>query len=607
VVARSAGRLSIGEREDGGKSVTDPSGRRGGIASSMIVTGDTKAFDITHQWHLEVHALEPRADGGATLVASITSAGLKGKLPPGTSAEVGDVSRPFLFRLGPECAVTEFARYRDAGLGASAMQQVLVRSLQWRYPAGKDEARERDALGRYEARYELREVEGAPEVRRQVLRYTEVDTYLPGRKPYLARRATLTPGGEGLVVRPGPGPWFDTLKESRTVAFESPGKKLGRFSVRTDATRVAPEGTLPEVAVTDPLWVWGDIPALEVAEEALPKPNPAWRQVELSSILERYLAELAKGPNDVAASELLAAWIRANPEQIPALLDLLRGGRFDGRVNAFMRALWAAKTPEAAKALRAVMTDGRFDRDKRNMAMWGLVQSDFHRDELLADLERLAWGGAPGDPNAVPKEDAILALGAFLRDPGDANDAAVDKAIAGFGAKLQRPTDLAELHTTLLGTGNTASDDLYEAVAPLFQHENTAIRLEAARAAAQMSPELTEAAFVRWLAGGDAPEVVAGLATGILSQYGIAGQPIPAEIVNGLIAAFQTAQVPTTRDALLSTLGSAVREGSSAAKQAINAAFMAELAKPEGTRSAQWLRALGAFVDQATMKGLPTK
>lgn len=305
--------------------------------------------------------------------------------------------------------------------------------------------------------------------------------------------------------------WMRRVEGRELVRFVLPGRDaqafVHRFEAHRDDTRLA--------ALDDTLAL-SDADFSAVDELALSTPDaidPELAALDRDAILARFLERFASEGRSASfgAARLLAAWLRAHPEETPALLAALRAGDLDPVAHASLfLALELAGTDASREALTEALVDSELTELNRSRAAVALANHGIPSRASAAALLAQARGDASGMVASV----SLLGVGTMARRAGDAP--LRDELRGELTAELERTTGAREEVVAIDALGN-ARDDVF--AAPLDERLHGArpeLRAHAADAIGKLSPEVARPMLAHRLETESDPAVV----TAILRSLG---------------------------------------------------------------------------------------
>lgn len=577
---------------------------KGGAAGGLQVQVDSpKKVEVEAGWHLDVQAVQRRPDGSTVLAARIEKGPQKVSGTPVRADETGDLTPVFLVRLDRRCAFAGFARREGVDLKGARTQQSMLATLQWQYPPtgepGRFEAVERDANGVYKARYALVEATDDTLLLRHQLAYERL--YQNSAAPIGG--SSVKPGGVGLKVRPGAGPWFDSLELDQSSEMTIGNVPVGHMKARTVA-RVVPAGDADmSVDPDDQAWVWGDLFEMQFPEAEATDADVLFGMKGIP--FEDALAEYRRLVGDPKRNlrdwvNFLRDWVRAHPEGVPAILKAIQDKQFPQQYGepAVFFALSLADTPEARAGLLAVLGDDAFGSHNQARAALALADSRTLPDGYLPELLKQSRGdgsGSAADRDGVASLTPML--GVVARTQQRQNPAAAAAAKAELMGRLEGETEPWRLQAALTGVGNLGGDEVLEPVRPFLTNEDPEVRAAAASALRSVSPDKARGLYGPALASEGDPQVREAWVRAYWNQSFEARQAPPEEVVTASATALATESNPNVLAAHIELLGMAARKGDAGARAALEALLKAELGK--APRNYSLLQVLGQYVGAA--------
>ena len=566
-------------------------------------------IESSAHWDLHVRVVRLQKDGSALLAARYL--GLRHE-DGGTAAgprPVGDTEPPFLIQVNRRCSIDRFGWRATADATGARTQQSLLILSDFALPEREGEREfagtARDERGTYDYRAALLDTGDTTLLTKRKTRYRP-QAGLGGMQNVDERVS-----GDGLQVRLAGGQWYETaiLAETRELG---PGMELlAKSDIAFTSRKV---GTAPMPIAADPDdggWVWGDL--LGAASASAPYAmDPKLAGLPLEAMLAK-IAAMAREDASVSESlALLTAWIAANPKQIPAVRAWIRthGTGTDANkqlTRRLMAALGATGLPEARALLRELALDKDFHVTLRVDAALNLATAkNFDKDDLdaLMTMSRERGEQRPEDPFATYAGTSGTALlGAAAKHLQDQGADLAQKAIEELEGKLASEKDPLYLKSAIIGAGNSGDPRLLKALEPIIAQAEPDLRLEAADALRLMPMEKTAQVFSSWIAKETHDNVKQALVHAMWLQAGDTGKALPAPLVQSALSQFAAPQQNPVREELTHLLGVAGKHDA-AAKQALVAAFQAELAKG-AQGNMELMQVIGQYVDAASLMGKP--
>ncbi|EDM79493.1 hypothetical protein PPSIR1_35242 [Plesiocystis pacifica SIR-1] len=535
-------------------------------AQMQVARDEAKIHDVERSWHLDLVALATEDDGATVLAARIQDRGMKVSVgedepesaAPEASANIDDT---FLIRLDSRCSIREFGWRTEGDLDATRQQQLMAAGLAFWAPRSTAEESTYtgvsfDATGRYEAAYAF-ETDGTLT--------GEVHSF--GQNPGAASvRSSFAPVAMTVVdstieAQLQPGQWFERLVNARDLELRFGGEPFGAHLRSTKAERADFEGFAPTVELDDGGWSWGLVPAEAPDQSQRFDPDLVGR--ELDDVLANFRDMLEGGEGVGSYGGLLRDWLRANPEQTPAVLALLEDGSFEGQSHAragIFFALGSANTEAAKDGLTALLRESSVA--NQIGAAHALSMVDSPRTEMLA---LLAEGSRDEALHPMERGTMGLALGAVAQHAELTDPEAAAEARGIIGGWLDAPADDEQIQVALAAAGNAGHDELGAAVGRYLDHEDTKVRTTATKAMRQMSPE---EAFPRLEAAmGDEQRVVRQTALETAAAVARTQGTAPSEALVELAAGSLAPDAhQAERHAAMALLGEAAKRGDADAR-----------------------------------------
>jgi hypothetical protein len=508
---------------------------------------------------LQLEALSSDAGQGAVLLASYRHANV------GAGAGVGaaELATPFLIRVDPSCHLSGFARFEKTPAAAARTQQALVHELTWRWPQRGQAVEEPDqnGVGAYVARHALVNGPSGPRVERTVLSYTAL--WSAGLAPNGAAPVMpAIPRSSALVVEPGRGPWFESLRGEETLA----GLSATDSHTVSSARRIPPEAGALDGAPTDQgRYVWENLLPRSIIARAVPevtardlRQRDAVRGLSLDQALGSFVAGVRSGKNFSETWPELKVYLEARPEMAGETMRRLRANQVpeEAEAAAFL-AMGKAQTPEAREALLQTMRDTSAEVIDRSRSVFALVDRPDVGAPLARELSRNAMGVASGGSRAqrIFARESALAVGMMAGLRGDTETeikTVALQAVPGLLAQGNTATLLSPAFGTIANIGDPATLSL---VRPYTESADPGVRAVAARSIRRMSPQETGDFAAGWLARETDASVKRELYGTIAKQAYDAQQPVTAGVVQRAIADLQSKPGLLTRKAIIKILG----------------------------------------------------
>lgn len=561
-------------------------------------------------WKLHLRVARVAKDGAAILAARFVELSFHSDDGKAPSQSGGDTKPAFLVQVNKRCGIDRYGWRTDADLRGARSQQGLLAMTNFSLPPKADGARysgvARDERGTYRYNAKLMQTPNGSIVASRKVRYQRKAG--PNTDAKVSQRVT----GTGLQVALEPGGWFRraSLAESREIG---PGLELlakSDIKLTVDLTTEQPDAIA--VDLDDGHWLWGDLFENVAASAKGQLPVDA----KLVGIpFEAFLAKVAqmkRGGAGVAETiGLLAAWMRANPGQLPKVKSwLLEQGTASDQSKALSRTLLAALgdagMPRARAVLRELALDPNYHTALRVDAALNLATARNFDNKDMDALLKLSGERLPPDPGSnlasYPAASGTALLGAAakkLREEGATELA--DKAIAALQQKLTAEQDIEFQKGAIIGAGNSGNPKLLTAMKPYMLNADTDLRLEAADALRLMPFEATADTFAQWLSEEKEANVKQALVHAMWIQSRASEKAPPDTVVDAALQQFAQPQQDVVRSELVLLLGTAAKTHDGA-RAALVALFQAEMAKGPAA-NAELLTVIGRFLDAATLMG----
>lgn len=538
-----------------GKATVHP--ERMGIASDAR---DASATPSLHQAtaRLALEVLETSDTAGATLVARFEGAAM-----PGVE---GDLSAPFLVRVGRTCALTGFARHTQTPVVTARAQQSLVYELAFTWAAGSGapvDVEGDNAVGHYRASYDVKGAGAGAVVESSSRVYARL--WGTGASDDVAR-AELIPSESTVRVESGGGPWFARLRRHEVLS----GTGALDTDVTTDAVAVEPRpralGDAPHDTAS---YRWENLlPRMlrlrerrEVTERDL-RARAAVKDTTLADQVSGLVARSRSPMNFAETWPALATYLEARPDAVAPLVAELRRDTFpaEGRAGAWL-ALGGARNPEARDALMGVVRDASSRPIDRSRAVFAMVDRDDVGVAFARELGGYASGistGASRGERVFARESA-LALGMMAGLRGETDREVHAEAMGTLKTLLASQTTAKSLHAVFGAIGNVGDPETLAWIAPYTRHADPDVRAGAAQAIRRLQPAETTELTASWLAREQDLDVKRAIYTTVAKQTHDAHLPAEAPVLDRAIADLKSHPGVITRRAILHILGKASR------------------------------------------------
>lgn len=406
------------------------------------------------------------------------------------------LAAPFLLKVGRTCEIEAYARLDTTSNATARLQQALAMELAWAWPAAPETSAARDGVGPYARRLTPGQDDAGPYVHRAIERYTRT----------WAAAGERVPSDSHLLVRPGAGPWFDTLEGMTTVELP-----VGAVTTRVEARTARPAAHALADAPRDAArYQWIDLldqvtsDGRRAAREETPSDRRARAAVAhqtASEAISSHEARVAAGVGVAQAWPPLTAWIEATPAGAAQLREALEQGRVSEQATMTIYvALGQARTPEARDALLAIFRDAEAPVYERSRAMFNLADRDDVDASLAQEFASLAQGleSAPTKGGRFLGREALLALGmmADLQKSPAIASLAVQAARGALTAGGDRPSALRPAFGALANLGDP---EFLGDLEPYSRHPVAKVREYATVAVRRMPPEKTLPFVLDWL------------------------------------------------------------------------------------------------------------
>jgi hypothetical protein len=504
---------------------------------------------------LQLKALTVDADKGAVLLAAYRN--LQG------DTEAPNLAAPFLLRVDPTCRLAGYARFEKTPSAFGRTQQAIAHELAWRWTEGDATVEEpgENGIGAYVARHAAVNGTDGPRFERTVLTYTA--QWSAGQAPGAGGPVTpAIPRSSSLVVEPGDGAWFQSMRGDETLEGISATDSHTVLAVK----RIAPEPRAFDAASIDQKrYVWEDLLPRTFMVRALPevtqrdlRERDAMRALTLEQTLAGFLARVRSGQNFSETWPALKVYLEARPEMARELMRRLRANELpaEAEAAAFL-ALGKAMTPEAREALLATMRDGSAEVIDRSRSLFALVDRPDVDAGLAREMATNAMAISSGGSRAerIYARESALAVGMMTGLRGDTEPDIKEVAVAAVPQLLALGNTATSLSPAFGAIGNIGDPAMLSYVSPYTESPDPAVREAAARSVRRMSPQETGAFEASWLERETDPNVKRELYSTISKQSYDAQQPVAAGVVQRAIADLQSNPGLLTRKAIIQILG----------------------------------------------------
>ena len=537
-------------------------------------------------WSLELEAVERRPDHSNILAAQLHS--VKATLINGEhTGDMHDISAPFLIHVSEHCGILEFAWRHDAPKQGTISQQTLVAALNFWLPKPSDSARFEanafDFTGRYLAVYHSR----GDRIGGRLEKYDRVFADARG-----GDRGTHVKDSS-IMIALGERGWFDTLKTSRTIAFDIRDVHIGELTSTTETRHAEPNDWRAEVDPRDSGWIWGLIleqKNIDVEQTyAIPDHVKGLETEDALAILRKMLDRQGKNPAEYGP--FLRDWMRAHPELIPDITAMIFAGDFHDEAvlrSVIFFALGAANTPETRAALMTMFQSDELAEGYRIGAARSLAGThplpEGFIDSLIGDIN---------DPegNALGRGSMALNLGRTARAQETQNPAAAQAARNEIRDMLATSEGGDHLVYSLQSAGNAGHDELITAIEPYLDHEDGHVRGIAARSLRGMSEDVAMDLVTSHYQDETSSSVRMQLLESAWTMSSNSGAPPAKALVSLVIEQLPATETGREFKGAVALLGQASEQGDKEARAALERALREEMASDE--RDHKRLRYLG--------------
>ncbi len=535
---------------------------------------------------LEVlHAGEP---AGAVLLGRLH------QIDPETVARVGPLALPFLVRVRSDCSLAGFARERSAQLVEARGQQAVLHELWWQVPEQeRAEASASNGTGAYQAVVARGEDAKGAFAQRRIVRYV---------RGWATPHDGLSIADSLLTIRYGSRPWFDAMEGVEELS----GAGTGTSRTRLTVTAQAPADEALAEAPRDPgRYVWEDLLPRRLAAQASQgytfttedrRRHTEQEQVTYPQAMNALAATILTTPNLDSQWREMAAWLEANPKEIPTAAGTFLHPECPSKLQmvGFM-ALGKARVPEARDVLLEI-------RANRSVGTWNRIRSTFAlvgRQDVGIELARALRSDARAltgsGPEARYARHALLGLGmmAGLRAGRDAEVS--QEAVQAVDEALSAAATADKLSPVFRSIGNIGDPAMQPLVERWRRHEDVEVRALVPHAMRRWPWEAAERFTLEWLREETAPDVKQAMYEVVLGQLVDSRAQASDALVQQALSDLKAGPRLLTRQSLVAILGPAAET-----RPELQAELAAQAVGELGTRSGLY-DALSQYVDAATM------
>ncbi|MCA9563109.1 MAG: hypothetical protein KC561_06450, partial [Myxococcales bacterium] len=505
-------------------------------ALAALGAGSLPSAHVETNWQARIGALA--RESADSVIVQVSFESVETSLPLAAFQRDALLESPLLVRLSPRCDVLEFGWPEETPSQLVYLQQALFARLQAPGPPSDSTTHYRatvfDATGQFDVEGEA--VEGALVLEYE--RQTNSWEGEPNRYVDVIDSRIRAERSDNLAL-------FSSLESRLELRHRDGQTAVATSETEVRAQRLMADVTLPQVQpVGDSSWVWGNLlqlgPSAAPQAEAVPDVDPRMVGVSADEALVRY-AELVE--TDATPSEYLAflrAWIRANPDQMDQLLELMRGEFFiglDAARSGVFEALAQVGSPEATALLLTMLrSDDVFsgDRVRAAFALNGMKPApDGLLDDILATLD--------GSMNPLGEDAMLLQAGVFAHAQQEyaPEDAARAREWIQERFDTSGPDDIGPL---LQAAGNATGDEFVDMFATGLAHPDPAVRVIAARATRGLSAELQVAQVLSSLETETNANVRATLFEAARLSHAADAAPLPGNLVEAAMSGLDEVQ-----------------------------------------------------------------
>ena len=539
---------------------------------------DLDTPETTSQFHavLDVEVLREDGADGAVLLGQLR------ELDSDALQRTGDMTKPFLLRVGADCSVDAFARHLTSGLTPARAQQATLHELWWKEPHdAKQEVRGINSRGVFSA-VVAKELDKKGEfAQRRIVRYTQ--SYAPTGQALDVQDSLLT-------VRFGEHGWFDSM-EGRDESVGGGTKQAStRLSVKTAPPRPHALATADR---QESAYKWENLlPQVPNALAAGPKPftdeekreHAMLAAVSFESALTGFAHVVQTEHNIDTQWRVMARWLEAHPEAIPTYAGALLSSKFPNKMEAvaFM-ALGKARVPEARHVLmemRASPDLDPYDRIRSTLALVGREDVGVElAQQLHASAQHLTNPQAPVN-EAMYARNSLLGLGMLAGLRGSAAPDVQAEAKAGILEALATATTAEQLSPVFSAMGNMGDLSMLPTIATWSHHPDVEIRALVPDAMSRLRWMDISEFTLEWLQRETAPDVKEAIYRVVRAQMTTDQKIAPDDLVQQSLK--DLAQQPPlfTRQLLVRILGPVA-----AKNPLVRAALVQQAMREVGTKS----------------------
>ena len=484
----------------------------------------------------QVLAAKPQS---AVLVARFSKLTQQG----GTGLDITKLATPFLVEVDANCQLIQFARHRDAPLGASRKQQALLWDTQFRAVATSDFQMQNSngvAVGTVEQ-------VGPGQYRRALHTYTSL---------WATNRKSATHALLGVTL--GKGPWFESLASEER--FESDDAQTqAQISLEVLPTH---SFAFTDAERTVENYVWENLlpqSRSSLVQRPVDSYDVARRQkvahLTVTQAVDAFVARVQRGAGVQNTWPELAAYFEANPDALrPAVQRYLRGELPPTAAGDFFLAMGKTRTDEAREQLLEIKRNDTGIMMDQVRAMFALVtREDVGPDlarELGADVTRHR-AKRTQEGNFLASESA-LALG--MMSGTQDNPAVTEVAKAALTSTLSSADEPLVRRSTLAAMGNTGEPSLLPAALPFMNSPDVSTRKDAAEVFLRMPPADSEPLQIAWLQRESSPFVKNKLYAIAQQQHLNLNVGASRAFVNQAMSDLKSMQSPRTRRSIVRLL-----------------------------------------------------
>lgn len=465
-------------------------------ALGYAVGAAAKPSEQTSRSHaaLQVEVLK-HGDDGAVVLARLWDVDAE------TSTRAGDLSAPFLLRIGLDCSISGFARYKKARILAARTQQATVQDLWFSVPAsGRAVVKGADSIGEFEATVATAKSEtNVTGAQRRITAY---------RRLWDNRPATsVVVDNSFATIERDQSPWFRALHA--THQFHGEAIIRGETDLTVTEQKLSPQA-FSGAPRAESDYVWENLLPRQL--DTLPSSRfteaEKAAQSQLQSVtpeeaLRRLRATVAEHKGIQSEWKDLSTYFEARPDKIPEIAEQLLHEKLEPRVSvAAFVALGMARVPEARDALFAMNQSAGASLHVREQTVLLLAaRRDATTEIAVAVRQDAATHGLQASPNqARYARTALLAMGMMGDTNRETNPRIRTEAIGVVKEVLPRAESVAHLSPVFGSIGNLGEAELLPEVRRFAAHPNPDVRAIAVKTMRRLPLSQVSGLMTDWLA-----------------------------------------------------------------------------------------------------------